>query len=368
MSIVWYKVLPPKYGGQKGIAYFNQQLGKTVPLTCICSYENKTEESLSYNLKPVLPKSRWQFFNPLIWKKIINISKEINPSHIILEHPYHAIAALRAKKKIKAKLIVHAHNIEHLRFKEQNKWWWRLVKYLESKAFQHADIIIFKTETDLQQAIQIFNLKNEACILLPYGINTIAEKINKKSAKELIQKRHGLYKEQMILFFAGTLDYLPNAKAVENIYKEIAPRLLEKKFDGKIIICGRNKGSQFQYLNKLKHPLVLNAGEVDDIETYFAATDVFINPVLQGGGIQTKNIEAISYGCQLVCFENMLSGINKNLFTIHITTAQPGNFEQFCNATRASLQKDTSPPTAEFYNQYCIENLTKKLVERLITD
>jgi hypothetical protein len=86
MSIVWYKVLPAKYGGQKGIAYFNQQLGKTVPLTCICSYENKTEESLSYNLKPVLPKSRWQFFNPLIWKKIINISKEINPSHIILEH------------------------------------------------------------------------------------------------------------------------------------------------------------------------------------------------------------------------------------------------------------------------------------------
>ncbi len=368
LSIVWYQVLPAKYGGQKGIVNFNQQLGKTVPLTCVCSKDNKPDHSISYKLKPTLPKNRLQFFNPFVWKKILNISKEINPSHIILEHPYHAIAALRVKKRMGVKLIVHSHNIEHLRFKEQNKWWWRVVKYLENKAFQNADLIIFKTEFDKQLAAQIFSLKTEVCTVLPYGIFKDAVPFDKKAAKDLILKNYGLSKDQKIMLFAGTLDYMPNAIAVENIYKEIAPGLVENNFDGKIIICGRNKQKRFQYLNNLAHPLVINADEVDHIETYFAAADVFINPVQQGGGIQTKNIEALSYGCHLVCFENMLYGLDKNLFSDNITAVQQGNYKQFCNAIAASFQKNTVQPTAEFYNQYFIENLTKKLVERLITD
>src|SRR5882724_419398 len=114
LSVVWYRILPPVYGGQKGIALFNQYLGKRVPLTCLCSQDNSPGKDLSYKIINNLPASRFQFWNPLTRKRILSQIRDQSFTDIIVEHPYHGWLG-QYKKKMGFRFIVHAHNIEHLR-------------------------------------------------------------------------------------------------------------------------------------------------------------------------------------------------------------------------------------------------------------
>jgi glycosyltransferase involved in cell wall biosynthesis len=365
LSIVWYQVLPAKYGGQKGIAFFNKYLGKQLSLVCLCSKDNEKTEYLSYELSPVLPQGKWQFLNPLCWRKIIRTAEKEKPTHIILEHPYHGIAGWLAKKSTGAKLVIHSHNLEHLRFKERNKWWWRLLRSYERWVHRKADLNLFKTSEDLEQAVRLFKLHPDKCTLLPYGTDPEEMRLPKKEAKEFIAKRHGLNLDEVILLFSGTLDYKPNADAVLNIYKELAPRLTRACFTGKIIICGRNKSKPFQYQKKLSHPLVIQAGEVNDIENYFAAAGLFINPVLTGGGIQTKNIDAISYNLPVVGFENMLAGLESSLCPGKIFKASAGNWDRFTEKIEVALCSTPALTPPSFYTYYSFAIQTEKLAARL---
>lgn len=338
LSIVWYKVLPAQYGGQKGITLFNKYLGKEISLTCLCSKENQTEEQLTYKLISKLPKSKTQFLNPKIWVSIIRYAKKEKATHIIIEHPYHGIAGWFAKKFTGAKLIIHTHNIEYLRFKKLGKWWWRLLYIYEKWSHRRADLSLFKTEVDKQTTITNFNLQDSRCALQLYGIDTDEKFPEKQSAKNIITKKHNLKSDERLILFAGTLDYMPNAKAVELIYKEIAPKLLNDNQNVKIIICGRNKEQKFQYLKNLSHPMIIQAGEVKDIYNYFAAADVFINPVLSTAGIQTKNIDALGVGCPVVCFTETAVPAEYKISDKFLIATENYNWDQFYQNILSALK------------------------------
>jgi polysaccharide biosynthesis protein PslH len=362
LSIVWYKVLPAKFGGQKGIAHFNDQLAKHFPLTCLCSSNNEIPAGINYKVLPELPESKWQFFLPSCWRKIKSTAISEKTTHIILEHPYHAIAAVKTANALSAKLIVHSHNIEYERFRQMKKWGWRLLKQYEKWVHRKADLSLFKTEEDRQWAIHHFGLAEEKCMTLIYGVE---KPVKNKKAAELIRKRHGINPGERILLFAGTLDYTPNAKAVEAIYAQIAPLLAKKFIASRIIVCGRNRFDSFQYLKKLSHPLVIYAGEVEDIENYFSAADTFINPVLDSGGVQTKNIDALSYGLPVVCFANVLAGLNTSLCPGKIFKAAENDWDGFSDAIIESLQTPAIDTLDSFFSYYSFASQAEKLAARL---
>ena len=137
LSIVSYKILPAEFGGQKGISFFNKYLARYYPLTCLCSQNNTVMDDIGYKVLPLLPVNKIQFLHPGVKKKIRSITKRENATHIILEHPYHAIAANYAKKHTGAKLIIHAHNIESERFRIMERWWWRLLRKYEKWTFKN---------------------------------------------------------------------------------------------------------------------------------------------------------------------------------------------------------------------------------------
>src|SRR5439155_18936160 len=98
LSIAWYKVLPPKYGGQKGIILFTKYLAELHEVVFLCSKNNEATEKMPFEIRTELPISKSQFLNPFCWRKITRIANEIHPSHIILEHPYHGIGGWLARK------------------------------------------------------------------------------------------------------------------------------------------------------------------------------------------------------------------------------------------------------------------------------
>lgn len=364
LSITWYKILPPKFGGQKGIALFNKHLAEHYPLVCLCS-ENNESNTANYKVRAELPVSKKQFLNPGCWRKIKQVAMEENVTHIILEHPYHGSAALKAARATNAKLIVHSHNIESERFRQLGKPWWKLLYYYERWIHRKADLSLFKTEKDLNRALIHFKLSPDKCALLPYGIDTDFKKYDQDDIKKLREKL-GISHQDKILLFAGTLDYSPNAKAIEAIYNEIAPRLQNSNLPCRILICGRNREIAFQYLNKLSHPLVTYVGEVEDINLYFQAADVFINPVIAAGGVQTKNIDALSRNCPVVCFENNMDESVLALARPAIFMATEGNWELLLKQVHEAVNYTNGTPPA-FFAELGWKRIVDGLADRLRT-
>jgi glycosyltransferase involved in cell wall biosynthesis len=359
LSIAWYRVLPAKYGGQKGIALFTKHLSKFHQVVLLCSKNNQATNDLPFKIRAELPGSKSQFLNPFCWRRISKLTKEFQPSFIILEHPYHGIAGYFARRKTDIRLIVHSHNIESQRFRSFGKWWWKLLAKYERWVHQTADLNLFKTEKDLRWAVDHFGLVSNKCLVVPYG--TEGHSFDKKKSKEIVFARHNISEGTKILLFAGTLDYAPNAKAVEVIFKEIAPRL--NGHDLKILICGRNDLPQFQYLRQLAHTNVLYVGEVEDIENYFAAADIFLDPVETGGGIQSKIVEALSYDLNVICFKDQAD----NQFAIagkKILTGDPGDYDVMVENIYQSIANN--PPTQpEFFEHYSWTNIIERLNEKL---
>jgi glycosyltransferase involved in cell wall biosynthesis len=360
LSIVWYKVLPPVFGGQKGIAGFNKHLSMHRPLVCLCSENNEPAGHIPYKIIPELPVSKTQFLTPSCWKKIETVAQREEVTHIILEHPYHAIAAYRAQKITGAKIIIHSHNMESERFRQLGKWWWRILRRYEKWAHRKAALSLFKTQGDKEFAIVHFGLRPEQCVVVPYGIDQPVKNVN---AGSLIRQRHGIGSEEKILLFAGTLDYTPNTEAVKHIIHTVAPDLENSGIAYRIIICGRDHKKN---LDSISHPKVIQAGEVPDIENYFSAADVFINPVLTGAGIQTKNIDALSYHCTTVCFEKMAAGIPVSICGNKLLLAENGNWDNFrAMIIKATTIHENTP--GNFFNYFGWENILQSFIQQLST-
>jgi len=348
---VWYKVLPAIFGGQKGIANFHEALAKHIPLSSICSANNDAASAVNYKVLPVLPLSKSQFFNFKWRKKIAALAKKENAAIVLLEHPYHGWSAVFAKNKIQGKLIVHSHNIEYERFRNIGRWWWRLLRSYEGWVHRRAQLNLFKTERDLDIAVKEFRLKPASCMVVPYGIKQ-PDIADRAAIAKKIRTQYGMTEDEKLLLFAGTLDYTPTAKAVEAIYREIVPRLRKHIQRYRIIICGRNRFEEFQYLNELNDGMVIRAGEVAAINEYFAAADAFINTTSWGGGTQTKNLDALAMDCNVVCFDEMIEQQTIDLAAGKVFTAATGDWQSFVAQIQKATEHTEKTPAAFFKHHH----------------
>ena len=183
--------------------------------------------------------------------------------------------------------------------------------------------------------------------VVPYGVKSRIPLPNEK-AQATIRQRHKIAPDEKLLFFAGTLDYKPNADAVAAIKHHLIPLLDRTSLTFKIIICGRNRSERFRYLNTLEDSRLIICGEVDDIDSYFEAADIFIDPVLSGGGIQTKIMDALSYNLNVVCFESKALGIS--YAADKISGVDDGDWPAFAKAVHQALGKNEETPQAFFEN------------------
>ena len=355
LSIVWYKVLPPIFGGQRGIALFNQHLGERESLTCLCSSDNEASENLSYRLLNQLTTSRVQFWNPFVRREILDVIKGSSFSHVIIEHPYHGWLG-RHKHRLGFKFIVHAHNIEHLRMKARNKPWWRQIRKIEEEAFGYADLIMFKTKEDLDAAVEIFRLDATKCMVLPFGITQHSQPIRDGERCSAFRKRMGIDPDERIILFAGSMDYEPNAAALEAIEKNIIPELRKIGQPFRIIVCGNKEET-----NSSNSELIM-AGQVSEIEEFFLCSDVFINPVTMGSGVQTKNIEAVANGLPLVCTRFSAKGLPTALHDRMLLVSEDGNWKEFAENI---MKAERSEVPQEFYRDLHWEGIISGFLRRL---
>ena len=89
LSLVSYRFLPPKMGGQKGIAFFYDYLAVHVNLTCVTTKENDPSAVSNYEVLNILSNSGLRYINIFYFFTLRKIIREKKITHLIIEHPYY---------------------------------------------------------------------------------------------------------------------------------------------------------------------------------------------------------------------------------------------------------------------------------------
>lgn len=361
--ITSYKIFPAETGGQKFITNFLNELSKETKLHVICTKNNKVVNDPPFKLNYLLASNPYSYIDIVGFYKIYQFLKRENIQTLIIEHPYIGWMGILLKRILNIRLIVHTHNVEYLRFQTLHKWWWPLLKKYETWILRNADHVFAISEDDKQWMSQQMNVNEAQISLLPYGVFNDKSPEDKKVSKEIVCKKYSLNEEKPLLFFNGALDYKPNEEAVEYITSDILPKLNERGFQFNLIIAGKNLNKVLQ--SKLSYyGNVHYMGFLDDIEIYTKAADIFINPVISGGGVKTKLIEALAMNCTCISTEAGALGVDKSICGNNLKTVSNKDWNKFVTEIiESSKQKENIPE--DFYKMYNWENIIKQASRHL---
>ncbi|MFI5186101.1 MAG: glycosyltransferase family 4 protein [Chitinophagales bacterium] len=362
LVIASYQYIPYFSGGQKSIAQFLDHLGRVTDLTVVSVAGNdplliKTYKHLGWLKK----KSLSRYADLGLASKLTSLIKKEKFDLIIWEHPYYAWLANIIKRRTGIKTALHIHNIEYLRFRSTGKWWWRILKTYEKWFFKIADKIFFVSPDDKKFAIEKWKISESKCVELAFGVEISEYPTDKEICRQSIRTKHKIAGDEEILLFNGLLDYKPNLDALFVILKKINPLLIQNTgFRYKIIICGKRLPAELNELNEYADKNILYAGFVEDIEMYFKAADLFLNPVQTGGGIKTKMVEAIAFGTTVITTETGAMGIYRNICGKKLIVVPDDNWNLFAEAI-IDHANNTEITPALYYDYYYWGSIVKKI-------
>ena len=364
VSLVSYSILPASIGGQKAIAIFHKYLGRKVKLICVSVRKNDPAKAEGYEMRNILSDSSLRYINPFYFFTIRRILKQTGASVLLLEQPYYGWLGTLLKWFTGVKLVVRSHNIESERFRSIGKWWWRIMRWYEGFTHRRADINIFIQHADRAFAIKNFALDPARCITISYGVEwqEPPSALQRSSAAQQLRAQYHIAAEEKILLFNGAFNYRPNLEALKRIIDTIHPWLKRQTgFRHRIIVCGRDIP-----LNIVNNgdPQLIIAGFVDDIGLYFKGADVFMNPIIGGGGIKTKLVEALGYNLNAVSTENGAIGVDPEVCNGKLLVAPDGDWDSFCKNILAASAMQADIPQAFFRHfdwSTSIEKLEKLL-------
>jgi len=365
-ALIPYRIYPAQMGGQKGIALLYKYLSQ------VCSFQalgvQSNTKPAEYELHAEISDSRWRYLNPALFWRVRKHAQKTQPDFLLFEHPYYAWLILLCKWFMPYPCIVHSHNIESERFRSIGKWWWKGLWFYEKLAYRLANQVWFKTPEDQRFAIQHYGLKPKSTFVVPYGIEArqLPDPMDCQQARQSVLAEFGLSAPTKILFFNGTLDYSPNLEALKHILYDIHPLLEKSSLDCAIIVCGKNLPAELKELQAFRGKRIFYAGFVQDIDLYFKACDLFLNPLLDGGGIKTKLVEALGFGKKAVSTVSGAFGVPAEKCGGRLSVVEDRNWPAFADAVRNLLHQTTQNDHAAFYTYFSWPSIAEQIKQHLL--
>lgn len=161
---------------------------------------------------------------------------------------------------------------------------YQFTKRLECYIYRRFDVTLVRTEFDKNYLLSIDPYLDVSILTHPAGLD--------------ISDRRFEREEKSILFL-GAMDRGPNIEAVLYFWKEILPLIREKVPDVKFYVVGSRPVHEVMELaSKDRNTIV--TGFVEDLEPYYKRAAVFVAPLLTGGGIIVKILDALAAGTPVV--------------------------------------------------------------------
>jgi glycosyltransferase involved in cell wall biosynthesis len=231
-----------------------------------------------------------RFDAPNFHKKLTEILRQTKFDIVQIETLYMSPYIETIRQNSKAKIVLRAHNIEHL-------IWERITKSTKNpfkKAYLgHLSRTLRKYETG------ILNLYD--------GIVPISEKdasfFKELSSTPVLPISFGIHPEKLqasenktvenALFHIGSMNWIPNEEGIRWFIDEAWPVISKNLPSIKVYLAGREMP---QWLTQLKIPHVEVVGEVPDAYKFIQSKAISIAPLFSGSGIRIKIIESMAMG------------------------------------------------------------------------
>lgn len=360
LSIAPYKYLKPQNGGHWGIFFIETILSKKNDLLSVGVLDNEVYET-PYQKLNELPKGKSRYLPGKLNHQLLAIATKFRPTHIHCHHHYLFPTAKYVADKLRLPLYIRAHNIECERFRSTGKWWWKFMFWFEQYAYKNADKTFFISDEDANWAKLNFNLPKHKIEVMPFA--TPFKSIPKSEVKrEDVANLHQLNPQKDWLIFMGIFSYVPNQEAIELIINEIYPRLIKKDNNFEIIICG--KGLKADLVDKINsYEGVHYLGFVQDLEALLHQSKIMLNPVLNGGGVKTKVLEALAWNNTVVSTEFGAFGIEQKFCGNKLKLVQNADWDSFTNNIISTLQANKEDIPESFFQQYNIDAIAERIQE-----
>lgn len=246
-----------------------------------------------------------RFFFPEFENRLIEKLKEIQFDVIQLEGLFMCSYISTIRKYSIAKIVLRAHNVEHIiwdrHIQSENNILKKLylkiqnnrLKKSEIQQLQKVDAIVPITTAD-----QVWMEKH----VPPQRLKTILTGVDLKD--------YSLVRSVDInpnsIFYFGSMDWMPNQQAVWWFLQNCWPLILERIPNCKFVIAGRNIPVDFKRMNDLN--IVIQENVADPIDIY-SKFNVMIVPLQSGSGLRIKIVEGLSYGKPIVSTQVGAEGI-----------------------------------------------------------
>jgi len=239
--------------------------------------------SIPYNVKRFQSQAFEDLLRDILGRKRFDI--------IQVEGSYMALYLPVLRECSKASIVLRSHNIEHeiwqrLAVNESNpvkRWYFTMlsgkIKMFEDRTLKLFDAIVAITDRD-------------ADYYRKQGFKGVLKVINAGADLERFKPNQSLQQKGTICFLAG-LDWLPNQQGldwfIDTIWKE-----LKYKFPNiQLHIAGKSMPERYY---ALKSQGIIVHGMVPDAVEYLQKYEIFIVPLLSGGGMRLKVVEGMALG------------------------------------------------------------------------
>ncbi len=300
-----------------------------------------------------------RFISKEFEKKIIEILGRDEYDIVQLEMLYMTPYLHVIRKNSKAKIILRAHNIEHLiwdriTYTAKNPlkklylgYLTRKLKNYELSCLNHFNGIATISKKDADY------FKSNGCRVpvtdIPFGLDVSNYKIEKTGY------------EFPSLFHLGSMNWMPNEEGIK-WFLDNAWSLIHRKFPNlKFYLAGRMMP---EWLQNLDLPNVEVLGEVPDAGEFINSKAVMIVPLFSGSGIRIKIIEGMALSKTIISTDIGAEGIDftdgKNILIAN-TPEEFLKAVEKCNGSKQFCEEVGKNARKLIENKHNLDSITKKL-------
>ncbi|MDE2400457.1 MAG: glycosyltransferase [Burkholderiales bacterium] len=276
------------------LSRINEELGKicktisTIQLNVTRKSVFLSKLSLLFKLAPIEASLH---ASEEMHRKLSQTIAAVRPDVVFIQFPLMAQYVSSCKNEATIIDVQDAFSVsEYRRFRSQQGFFKRTISFMrwiswvfhEARFYQKFDVVAAITEQD-RVGLEIFSP----------GLGAVVS----PAAVEIPAMQTDLAGTSNTISFIGSFAHKPNIEAVRHFIENIFPLVLARVPDALFLVAGKNVPTE---LTSLASDNIKFLGFVPDAAKFMQSSAVIAIPLLSGGGIKIKTLEALAAGCAVV--------------------------------------------------------------------